>query len=110
MGDTNKLRSLINQCASKALHFYKIVWQYLWQNKPEELFHGENPFIVDAHYFFHQLTDTLIYLPHVNDLDSVLDNSDSRRIVMKSIEVLTFLTREKEFADFFRTEGINLFL
>jgi len=29
---------------------------------------------------------------------------------MKTMEVLTFLTREKEFSEFFRNEGINLFL
>ena len=29
---------------------------------------------------------------------------------MKSLEVVTFMTREKEFADFFKNEGINLYL
>ena len=29
---------------------------------------------------------------------------------MKSLEVLTFMTREKEFADFFKNEAINLYL
>jgi len=34
------------------MHFYKIVWQFLWLHKPTELFDGENAFVVDAHYFF----------------------------------------------------------
>lgn len=52
MGDTDKARNLINQVASKATRFYKVVWQYLWQNKPLDVFNGENNFIVDAHFFF----------------------------------------------------------
>lgn len=48
----------------------------MWLHKPEDLFNGENAFIVDAHYFFPQLIDTLTYLPHVNDLEAVLDDSD----------------------------------
>lgn len=52
MGDTVKLRNLVNQVTCKALHFYKVVWQYLWLHKPDDLFDGENAFIVDAHYFF----------------------------------------------------------
>ena len=51
-----------------------MIWQFLWLHKPEDIFNGENAFIVDAHYFFPQIVDTLTYLPHVNDLDSVLDN------------------------------------
>jgi len=64
-GDTNKAKMLCNQVVSKALHFYKIIWQYLWLHKPEDVFSGENTFIVDAHFFFPQLFDTLTYLPHV---------------------------------------------
>ena len=64
-GDTNKLRQAANKVSAKAMHFYKVIWQYLWLHKPEDLFNGENAFIVDAHYFFPQLIDTLTYLPHV---------------------------------------------
>lgn len=29
---------------------------------------------------------------------------------MKSLEILIFMTREQEFSDFFKAEGINLYL
>ena len=109
-GDTQKVKEMVNSVACKALHLYKVIWQYLWLHKPADLFNGENAFIVDAHYFFQQIVDTLVYLPHVNDLERVLDVSDQCKIVMKSLEILIFLTREQEFADFFKREGINLYL
>lgn len=77
-GDTRKARQLVNKIASKGLHFYKIVWQYLWLLRPEDLFNGANHFVVDAHYFFPQLIETLTYLPHVQSLESELESSDIR--------------------------------
>ena len=49
--DTHKIVLAINECKEKALTFLKVVWQYLWMLKPSEAFHGENPFVVDAHFF-----------------------------------------------------------
>ncbi len=67
---------------SRALHFYKVIWQYLWLHKPENVFSGENAFIVDAHFFLPQLFDTLTFLPHVQDMESLLeDSADLRSIV-----------------------------
>ena len=39
-----------------------------------------------------------------------MDVNDQCKIVMKSLEILIFLTREQEFADFFKREGLNLYL
>lgn len=109
-GDTNKLRLAVNQVAAKAMHFYKVIWQFLWVHKPEDLFNGENPFIVDAHYFFPQLVDTLTYLPHCNDLEAELESSDVRKIVMKALEVISFMAKEHDFAEFYSVESFTLFM
>lgn len=54
------------------------MWQYLWLLRPVDLFNGLNSFIVDAHYFFPQLVDTLTYLPHVQSLEDELESADIR--------------------------------
>ena len=98
-GDTRKARNLANQVACKALHFYKIIWQFLWLLKPADIFTGQNPFIVDAHYFLRQIVDTLTYLPHVESLEDELDNPSIRRSVIKSMEILELFSAEKEFQE-----------
>ena len=40
----------------------------------------------------------------------MLDDSDKRKIVMKALEVLSFMTKEQEFKEFFTAEGVNLYL
>lgn len=82
------MKNLLNQVASKTLHFYKVVWQYLWLLKPADIFNGENAFIVDAHYFFRQLLDTLTFLPHVSCLETVLDSNEVCKMVIKAMELL----------------------
>jgi len=109
-GDTNKARVLTNQVVCKALHFFKVIWQFLWLHKPEELFGGENSFVVDAHYFFPQIVDTLTYLPHVRDMAQVLENGDIRRSIMKALDVLSVFTVEQEFKDFYRGRSQSLYL
>ena len=69
--------------------------------KPDDLFSGANPFIVDAHYFFPQLVDTLTYLPHVQSLEDELDNSDVQASVKKMMEVVQIFTRQGEFREYF---------
>ena len=56
------------------------------------------------------MIDTLAYLPHVSDLDQVLESADVQEIVKKSLEMLAVFTKEAEFTDYFTTEGHNLFL
>ena len=56
------------------------------------------------------MIDTLAYLPHVSDLDQVLESADVQEIVKKSLEMLAVFTKEAEFTDYFTTEGQNLFL
>ena len=79
------------------MHFYKIIWQFLWLLKPADIFTGQNPFIVDAHYFLRQIVDTLTYLPHVESLEDELENPNIRRSVIKSMEILDLFSAEKEF-------------
>lgn len=57
------------------------------------------------------MIDTLTFLPHVNDLETVLESSsDIREIVMKSLEIVSIFTYEQEFSTFFASERANLFL
>ena len=37
-GDTNRIQILLNDAKAKTLQFLKIVWQFLWEIKPEEIF------------------------------------------------------------------------
>ena len=93
------------------MHFYKVIWQYLWGHKPEDLFNGENAFIVDGHFFFPQIVETLKQPPHIADFEDVLTESvDMRNIVSKSLEVLTIFTEEQEFMEFFANNGTDVYL
>jgi len=79
-------------------------------HKPIELFDGENAFVVDAHYFFQRLVDTLTFLPHVTSLETVLESSEVRKIVIKSMQILSIFCSEQEFSPFFTQESQNIFL
>jgi len=50
---------LLNECKANTLHFLKIMWQYLWEHKPQDVLGIENPFAVSAAMFGSFLIDTL---------------------------------------------------
>ena len=105
---------MLNQVACKAMHFYKIIWQYLWMLKPEDLFDGENAFVVDGHFFFQQLLDTVIYLPHgaSGDLEETIlnESADTKKFIIKAIEMLTIFCTENEFKPYFLDDQQGRFL
>ena len=91
-GDTNRVQKLLNETKAKSLQFLKIVWQFLWEQRPEEIFNQENPFFNDAHFFIQMLTDTLIRLPQLDDFENLLLTPSVQKIVKKSIQVLSIFT------------------
>ena len=71
-GDTNRIQVLMNDTKSKTIQFMKIVWQFFWLEKPENIFCQENLFYVDAHTFIRMLTDTLIRLPQLPNFENMI--------------------------------------
>jgi len=53
--DTLKVWNLITEVKANALHFMKIIWQFIWEKK--EI--ADTPFTVAAHLFSGFLIDTL---------------------------------------------------
>lgn len=81
-----------------ALSFLKVIWQYLWIYKPTDIFHGQNPYCIDATFFMQILAETLIKLPQMApSVDQFFMNGHIMKIVFKSLQLLSIFVKEQEF-------------
>ena len=58
----------------------------------------------------HIIMNTLIYLPQSPNFEELIQNGHIKDIVVHGIDILCFLSNEKDFQSFFVPNGVNLYL
>lgn len=89
-GTLNKHWNLLNEAKAHALKFLKVVWHYLFEHRPANIFDlAQNESVIDSFAMVKICADTLILLPSQKTFNGMFQNSHVKNILAKCLQLLS---------------------